>query len=274
MNPAHHRPAAEASPPMPASAARAAPRSVDWPHRRWHVSLAWLAATLAALLLFRAHSVLDLVVSATFHLPQAATPFAWGEMEAVQVMYRVVPWVGRLAFVVCLIVCLLPRASVARGLRLRWRRRALALVLVLMLGLLGAVNGVLKEHVGRPRPYTVQAFGGPHPYQRVGDTSPYCRHNCSFVSGHAATGFVLMACGLLGAPAVRRRWAWVGIGVGSLVGAGRVVQGGHFFSDIVFAGLVIGGVCIAVRVCWVRRRWWRRRRRLLPASQVLRWQGV
>lgn len=233
---------------------------------RLHLPLAWLVTTVLALLLFRLWPELDLAVTAAVHEPGGLRVFPWGDASVVQAVYQAVPWLGRLAFVVCFVVCLRPRPRVPAGQRLRWRRRALALLLVLLLGLLGAVNGGLKEHVGRPRPYTVQPFGGPNPYLRVGEDGPWCRHNCSFVSGHAATGFTLMACGLLGGVAVRRRWAWIGAGAGALIGLGRVLQGGHFASDIVFAGLVMGGVCLAVRAAWVRRRWWRLRRERQAAT--------
>ena len=145
---------------------------------------------------------------------------------------------------------------------LRWRRRAQGLLLALVLGLWGVVNVGLKDHWGRPRPTEVSAFGGPHPFQSAGTVSPYCDRNCSFVSGHAATGFTLMAVGLLGTPATRRRWWRIGVVAGLLVGAGRVLQGGHFLSDIVLAGLVMHGVCLLIRAGWLR---WRLRQRLVHA---------
>lgn len=229
-------------------------------HRRSRLAALWLGAVLAALLLFRGWPGLDLAVTAAIHAPGATLPFVWSEAAWVQASYQSVPWVGRLGFLACLLVCAWPRRRVPCGERLRWRRRALALMLVLLFGLWGLVNAGLKEWVGRPRPHSVAAFGGPLPYQPVGTVSALCRHNCSFVSGHAATGYALMACGLIGGTATRRRWAWAGAVAGTLVGAGRVLQGDHFLSDIVFAGLAIGGVCLAVRALWLRRRWWRLQR--------------
>lgn len=54
-----------------------------------------------------------------------------------------------------------------------------------------------------------------------------------------------MAVGLLSAPAVRRRWTLIALGTGTgfVIGAGRVLQGGHFASDIDFGALFIGLVC-------------------------------
>ena len=53
-----------------------------------------------------------------------------------------------------------------------------------------------------------------------------------------------------------------GVVAGLLVGAGRVLQGGHFLSDIVLAGLVMHGVCLLIRAGWLR---WRLRQRLVHA---------
>lgn len=232
--------------------------------RRQRVRLAWLAAASLALLVFRGWPELDVVVTGWFYRPQTWPAFPVGEWAPVQLVYQAVPWLGRLALLLCLLACLLPRRRAAVGLALRWHRRAFALLLVLLLGLGALVNGVFKEGIGRPRPHTVQDFGGPHPFQPVGWAARGCEGNCSFVSGHAATGFLLMACGLVGGPATRRRWAWIGALTGASIGAGRVVQGGHFLSDIVFAGLAMGAVCLLLRAVWVRLRGWRLRRARLP----------
>lgn len=72
--------------------------------------------------------------------------------------------------------------------------------------------------------------------------------NCSFVSGHAALGFYTIALAWV----VRRRrrlWLAVGIGVGALVGLGRLLQGGHFLGDVVFAFWATYFSCVLVA-------WW------------------
>ena len=62
----------------------------------------------------------------------------------------------------------------------------------------------------------------------------------------------------------------IGVGAGLLVGAGRVLQGGHFLSDIVFAGLAMHGVCLLIRAGWVGWRWRRRQRAFMHATGA--WQ--
>lgn len=221
----------------------------------------WLAATLAALALFRLWPGLDLAVSAAVFDADGPRRFPLGDMAPVQWLYLAVPWMGRCALLAGLALALWP------GTPPRWRRRAQVLLLALVLGLWGVVNVGLKDHWGRPRPTEVSTFGGPHPYQPAGRISAYCDTNCSFVSGHAATGFTLMAVGLLGGPATRRRWWCIGLAAGLLIGAGRVLQGGHFLSDIVFAGLAMQGVCLLLHAGWVGWRWQRRRVPIIGAHE-------
>ena len=66
-------------------------------------------------------------------------------------------------------------------------------------------------------------------------------------------------------PAARRRWWRLGMAAGLFFGLGRIVQGGHFASDIVFAALVIWLVGAVIRSVWLRLRW---RRRMLKLSNL------
>ncbi|WP_075184651.1 phosphatase PAP2 family protein [Teredinibacter haidensis] len=108
------------------------------------------------------------------------------------------------------------------------------LLITLIVGPGILVNMVLKENtVGRPRPQNVEQFGGEMPFASVFHYSGNCDSNCSFVSGHAAIGFYLMAVAWV---RQRRIWFVYGITLGALVGFVRILQGGHFFSDVVMAG--------------------------------------
>ena len=260
---------ATSCPPLPAppeSECRSpAPLRRGWrPRRVW--PLVWLLCALLATAIFVQWPQLDLWVSAAVHHPQSG--FVWRDSPWVTALHVAIPWVGRIALLLCLAAALWPRQRLRPGLPSRWHRRSLTLLAVLLVGLWGAVNAGLKEWVGRPRPVAVQAFGGPHPFHTLGQSSPACQRNCSFVSGHAATGFVVMALGMAGTPRVRRRWALAGLGAGAVAGLGRILQGGHFFSDIVFAGLVIAAVCLLLRRLWVMWRWLRRRHARRARLQV------
>jgi lipid A 4'-phosphatase len=126
-----------------------------------------------------------------------------------------------------------------------WRghwRSALFLPLVLLLGPGLLVNSVFKAHWGRPRPRQIVEFGGTVDYRAPWQPTTPLNHNGSFPSGHASMGFVL------GAPAFiyrRRRpmlaalFQAAGLIGGFAVGAGRVLQGGHFPTDVLWAGVLV-----------------------------------
>jgi lipid A 4'-phosphatase len=111
----------------------------------------------------------------------------------------------------------------------------LALVLITGPGLIA--NTVLKDNWARPRPLHVVEFGGPDRFTPVLERSGACERNCSFVSGEASATFAL---GFAFALLARRRRAEImaaGIAAGSLAGLVRMGEGGHFLSDVVFAGV-------------------------------------
>jgi lipid A 4'-phosphatase len=127
-------------------------------------------------------------------------------------------------------------------------RQVLFLVLSLALGPGLIVNGILKEWWGRARPSDIVPFGGEATYSPPWMIADQCATNCSFVSGHAAMGFWVVAFALL-VPRPVRGWAVVAaLLFGTVVGGARIVVGGHFLSDVVFAGVIT----VAVTV-WLHR---------------------
>lgn len=117
------------------------------------------------------------------------------------------------------------------------RKKCLYLMCCLIIGPGLLVNIVLKDNsFGRPRPKQIETYGGELDYSAPFVYSGECRKNCSFTSGHAAIGFLLIAL----AWTTRRRVYFVGgILLGSLLGLMRIAQGAHFPSDIVFSFWVI-----------------------------------
>jgi membrane-associated PAP2 superfamily phosphatase len=240
-------------------------RKVKSRKREWYLlGVCWAIA----LMLFSTFPQLDLIISRWAQYPTfsaEAVAFPLGQWPLIRAMWWTVPLIGQTIFVLGVVGMLLLRYAPAISKRFglaRYKTRMLALWLLVFLGLGLSINWGLKEFWGRPRPVTVQELGGVYPFQKIHEISHYCRSNCSFVSGHAGTGFALLGWGLMATPAVRRRWWRVGMSAGLLFGLGRIVQGGHFVSDIVFAGLVIWLVGAVIRSAWLRLRWLR-----------LRWHG-
>jgi membrane-associated PAP2 superfamily phosphatase len=228
-----------------------------WRDREW----SWIALTAIALcLLFSIWPAVDLRLARWF--VDADAGFVGQRLALVQISYHAVPWAGRVLTLLALLLAFWPALRIRRP----WRRRLLALALCLLLGVGAAVNGGFKEHWGRARPSAVAELGGAQVFSPALRPVAQCQSNCSFVSGHAASGFALMSVGLLSAPHQRRRWLAIGAVAGLGIGLGRMAQGAHFASDVLFAGLFVWVCLAAVRELWLRAAWLRRRRRVRALS--------
>lgn len=228
--------------------------------------LALAGSLVLATLLFELWPEADAHISALFFDGQGFLGEQWAP---VRWMYRAVPWLGALLFCAALVLWL--RAARAGVDVARWRwRRASALVLAMVLGLGGVVHVALKDSWGRPRPDQAQRFGGSLPFVPALHPSVLCERNCSFVSGHAAAGFSLLALGVFGCRRTRRRWWAAAMLAGGLIGLGRVAQGRHYASDIVFCALVMWCVTALLREAWLRVLAWRRARRAAAHADRLR----
>ncbi len=118
------------------------------------------------------------------------------------------------------------------------------LMLVMAIGPGMVVHWGFKEEFDRPRPRQVLEFGGTLAYAPPPFTPAYWQsrptEGRSFPSGHAAMGYYLMAFAFV-AQARRAKILWLGGGTvaGLIVGMGRILQGGHWASDILFSGVVV-----------------------------------
>lgn len=122
------------------------------------------------------------------------------------------------------------------------RRVAAYVLLSLALGPGLVVNVVLKDNWGRPRPSTIQEFGGTNTYVPPFVPSTQCDDNCSFASGHGALGFWPVALALLAPRRWRRPALAATLAFGALVGGVRIAQGGHFLSDVLASAIITIGI--------------------------------
>ena len=198
-----------------------------------------LAATAAligvgAALIFVGWPDLDLAVSRLFYVEPRHFAFNHSALAAaLRFGFRLLTWLAAIAAVTGIVFAL------ARNRRLfnlglaQWV--FLALVLITGPGLLA--NTLLKDNWARPRPLHVVEFGGPDRFTPVLERSGSCERNCSFISGEASATFALgFAIAML---ARRRRAALMAAAVlaGSISGLIRMGEGGHFLSDVAFAGV-------------------------------------
>jgi len=138
-------------------------------------------------------------------------------------------------------------------------RRAIFLLLcfALIQGLV--VDAYLKIAFGRARPRDIVEFGGALTFTPFYIVTDQCLRNCSFVSGHAAMAFATLAFAFVVPPAWRRRVFWAALAFGAATSWMRILQGAHFLSDVVFAGLVVYGCTWLLSLLVLRRAWpaWR-----------------
>jgi lipid A 4'-phosphatase len=113
---------------------------------------------------------------------------------------------------------------------------AIFLLLTLALGPGLLANTILKDHWGRGRPIDVIAVGS-IPFTPWWDFRAPCEGNCSFVAGEPSGAFWTLAPAALTPPQWRLLAYGGALGFGAAVGVLRMAAGGHFFTDVVFAGV-------------------------------------
>ncbi|MDF1860054.1 MAG: phosphatase PAP2 family protein [Verrucomicrobiales bacterium] len=122
----------------------------------------------------------------------------------------------------------------------RWRRVYLFLFLTAVVGPGIITNALLKEYWGRPRPREINEFGGHNAFEQILSFDP-ASEGKSFPCGHATMGFYFL-CGFFLLRRYRRKLAdgilVSALALGGFMGIARMLQGAHFFSDVVWAGAV------------------------------------
>lgn len=213
---------------------------------------AWFALILMCIAVYLVWPDLDLAVARWFYTPSVgfdAVQWPW-----VHVWHMSVPWLGRGMLVMCVLLMAFGRHWMTPA----TRRKTFALLACLIVGLWLILHVGFKDNWGRARPSQITALGGTETYTSPLVPSSACDTNCSFMSGHAGTGFVLIAVGALATTRTRRRWIAIGWTTGLVLGYVRMAQGGHFLGDVLFGGLLLWGCAWLTRWCYVQ---WRARRR-------------
>jgi membrane-associated PAP2 superfamily phosphatase len=191
------------------------------------------AGIVAALsFLFLAFPGLDLWASGAFYVPGRG--FFLAADRALVVFRNSADWLVALVALLLLASLGLKLTRPEEASRIA-PSRVLFLLASLILGPGLLVNLILKDHWGRPRPFTLAAFGGSNPYVPVWEISSFCSRNCSFVAGEASAAAWLIGAAL----ALPPRWRLPGVIAASvyalLIGANRIAFGGHFLSDVLLS---------------------------------------
>ena len=210
--------------------------------RSWPVVIPMLGILLASLLIRWAD--FDLRIAGLFY-DRAGREWPYGLAEPWLTIYQqgtvpsIVVGIGG-AVVALFGPWILPRPEWRKSRAMQRAGLFLALMLVLGPGLI--VNVGFKQLWGRPRPNQCSEFNGEKAFLPVGTWASQRSPNSSFPSGHAAVAFYLMAFGFV-AGKTRPRLTTAGFTIGIVYGVGmgltRIVQGGHFVSDVLWAGALV-----------------------------------
>ncbi len=98
------------------------------------------------------------------------------------------------------------------------------------------VNLVFKNSWGRARPDDVLQLGGTENFTAWFEISDACSKNCSFVSGDAAVGFSIIIFYFL---IKKNIFFWLSLIFGLSFGGIRILEGGHFISDVLGGMLIV-----------------------------------
>jgi membrane-associated PAP2 superfamily phosphatase len=178
---------------------------------------------------------LDLGVSALFY-DAAGRTWPWAQEPTLQALRDFNAFVTR-SLIAGALIALLFAAAGMRSFALMAPRTAVFLLAALIAGPGLIANLLLKTHWGRPRPSHVGEFGGALEFAPWWRPFGGCPTNCSFVSGEAAGAFALLAVAAVLPRRYRAAAFAAAIVYGLAVGLMRVAMGGHFLSDVLFAGI-------------------------------------
>jgi membrane-associated PAP2 superfamily phosphatase len=200
----------------------------------------------AALLLLLEKSTIDDTLSSWFFDRVAGVfPLRYNsflEVFAHQYMKQLV------IVVACCVIAMYLLSFVLAELKLQ-RRLLLFLSLSLTLAPLAVV--LLKAASVRHCPWNLLEYGGFAPHLTLFDALPagLAAGHC-FPAGHASAGFSLMAFYFAARAFDSWRWARIGlvggIAAGLALGLGRIAQGAHFLSHVLWSGLVCWLVIVAL----------------------------
>jgi lipid A 4'-phosphatase len=197
-----------------------------------------VALTIAVVVgvLFGVYPQLDLDIAALFYNPAAHAFVAWYS-DPVKYARDAASWLITLIaapafFAVAGKLAMPQRRMLIAG------RAALFLIVTLSLGPGLLTNVILKEHSARMRPSDVVQLGGKERFTPWWDFRGPCTDNCSFVAGEASGAFWTMAPAALAPPPWRPLAYGAAIVFGIAMGVLRMAAGAHFFTDVVFAGVL------------------------------------
>lgn len=202
-----------------------------------HFLLSWdfiipVLLLVAGTIVFRKTN-LDLAIQSKYFVPPDEWAFNRLPLPRLIYHYGNIP-----ALLVSIAGLLLYIFSYSKAAILPYRKIGSYLVLAMIIGPGLIANTLLKDNWGRPRPREIVNYGGTYIYEKplsIDSSSP----GKSFPCGHATTGFYLFSLAF-----VLRKWRphmalgifYIALVWGTIIGWIRIGMGGHFASDVLWAG--------------------------------------
>ncbi|HWE21802.1 MAG TPA: phosphatase PAP2 family protein [Hyphomicrobiaceae bacterium] len=208
-----------------------------------------VAGGVVAAVVFLARPEIDLGVARLFHAPE--TGFVGQRLGWVRALRQ-----GFVALYVGTIALCIAGLGLMWGGRRQWlglgKTQWLYLAACLAAGPGLIANLVLKDNWGRARPSQITEFGGAKAFSPPLVPVNQCPRNCSFVSGEASSTYVTFYAAAALVPQWSIALAALGTAGGLATGLVRMAQGGHFLSDVVFAGVFMALTVLALRALMLR----------------------
>ncbi len=177
----------------------------------------------------------DLKLQRSFYRPQAPQPWFQKNAPVWDWLYHYGTMPAILLAVAALLLLVV---SYFNSRYLSFRKICWLVLLTMLLGPGLIINGVLKDHWGRPRPRQVQEFGGNWDFREVWQPG-IPGQGKSFPCGHCSMGFLFIVLYFLFKQKnkiIAHTWLIFSLAFGLLIGLARIAQGGHFLSDVLWSG--------------------------------------
>ena len=172
---------------------------------------------------------IDIYASSLFYTKDEG--FFWYRQPFIWFIYESAYHFGRVTFIV-LILLLIAQFFYKKISQYITIKDTLYMIAVLILGVGLIVNWGFKDEWDRARPESIVQFGGDKEFTPAFVISDQCETNCSFVCGHSSFGYFFLAFWFL----YKKRWIlYSSLGYGTILGIGRIIQGKHFLSDVIFS---------------------------------------
>ena len=196
--------------------------------------LTFIATFLVVSMFFVLYPEVDIWMSSQFYTSEDG--FYLRNQVVIDFIYEYLPVYSWTVFIVLLGGLLLTyRKPLIYGLN----RKAFAFLLLTLICGPGLLTMTFKDNWDRARPHDTRLFGGDMQFSRAFVISDQCDNNCSFYSGHPTSVYFLIALAMVFEGRRRKIFLFSAILGGFAVGMVRVVQGGHFFSDIIISGFMV-----------------------------------